>query len=103
MEKMLTRRLSSVTQNKRGRGEREAARDGEGIKPGGGDGWVVEVSVVVVNQTHKPTLCCQVERAIEKFRKEMPPVRLGTKHARDGASDKPRSQVRETEDRKISP
>lgn len=30
---------------------------------------MVEVSVVVVNQTHKPTLCCQGERAIEKFRK----------------------------------
>lgn len=40
MEKMLTWRLSSVTQNKRGNGEggREGERDREGIKTGGWGG-----------------------------------------------------------------
>lgn len=33
-------------------------------------GGGVEVSVVVVSQKHKPTLCCQAARAIEKFRKD---------------------------------
>lgn len=41
---------------------------GRGLKWGGGGG--VEVSVVVVSQKHKPTLCCQAARAIEKFRKD---------------------------------
>lgn len=64
MEKMLTWRLSSVTQNKRGNGEggREGERDREGIKTGGwggGEGKGGGVSVVVVSQKRKPTLCCQ--------------------------------------------
>lgn len=44
---------------------------GRGLnRGGGGRGGGVEVSVVVVSQKHKPTLCCQAARAIEKFRKD---------------------------------
>lgn len=39
--------------------KRKAGRDREGIKMGVEGRRGGEVSVVVVNQKHKPTLCCQ--------------------------------------------
>lgn len=49
------------SEQKRKRGGREGERDREGIKTGGwgGEGKGGGVSVVVVSQKRKPTLCCQ--------------------------------------------
>lgn len=70
------------------------------------EGWCGGVSVVVVHQKHKPTLCCQGARAIEKFRKDEEKKKDAARaterrtHGGDGgygASDKLRSQARERE------
>lgn len=58
---------------------------------GGGGG----VSVVVVHQKHKPTLCCQGARAIEKFRKdEEKEMRLSTEQAEEAeVTGRPTSEI----------